>query len=303
MQSESFLSDMGPRSSADGERLSILSANPAIFVPQEIRALSDADLIAATRVLRRGIAGYAWLIVPTVTTLAGFTLGKIAAVVACIVTIVACKVGLYLHERSKAVARGQLAKREFCSRYHIGALTLDETAAVTQMAEDHSINAVMLFRAWALPHGGHRFIRIEFGVETRIAIYTTPFLGDLQSQASAQGRMAKLDLPLSVVQAARLRDTFEELSPAEIAKVPAHAIFEGAPLAGLPCDVVVLRRNAPTLRASMNFRGIASIHKFAPAERLVSEVLDIEGEITGTERFEVDPLLRQEAFDLVARSV
>jgi hypothetical protein len=38
----------------------------------------------------------------------------------------------------------------------------------------------------------------------------------------------------------------------------------------------------------MNFRGIASLHTLSPCERLVSEILDIEAEITGTERATVD---------------
>jgi hypothetical protein len=302
MSSDTFLSDMGPRTAADGERLSILSADPAVFVPPEIRALSDAELVAATRALRRGVAGYAWLIVPVVTVLAALTLGAIAAVVACIVAIAACKVALYLHERSRAVARGQLAKREFCSRYHIGALTLDETAAVTQLAQDSSIESVLLFRAWALPHGGHRFIRIDLGDRNRIAVYITPFLGDLQQSASPLTRMAKLELPLSHAQVERLRAAYAGLTVVEREQQRAQ-FFDAAPLDGLPSDVVVLRRGEPVWRASMNFRGIASLHKLSPSERLVSEVLEIEAEITGGEKLETDPLLGLDQRDLVARSL
>ncbi|MEY4583199.1 MAG: hypothetical protein RL701_7902, partial [Pseudomonadota bacterium] len=222
MPSDTFLSDMGPRTAADGERLSILSADPAVFVPPDIRALSDAELIATTRPLLRGVAGYAWMIVPLVTALAALTLGAVAALVCCIVAIAGCKIALYYHERSRAVARGQLAKREFCSRYHIGALTLDETAAVTQLAQDHAIESVLLFRAWALPHGGHRFIRVDLGEQNRIAVYITPFLGDLQRSASALSRMAKLDLPLSHAQAARLQAAYAALTSAEREQQRAH---------------------------------------------------------------------------------
>jgi hypothetical protein len=120
MQSDSFLSDMGPRSTGDGERLSILSAEPSLLIPQHIRALSDAELIAATRALARGLLSYTWAVVPLVTAIVAATVGARTALVSCVATIVACKVGLYFHEHSRAVEVAQLAKREFCARYHGG---------------------------------------------------------------------------------------------------------------------------------------------------------------------------------------
>ena len=285
MHSDSFLSDMGP---SDGERLSILSAEPSLLVPQYIRALSDAELIAATRALARGLLSYTWAVVPLVTASVAVTLGIRAALFSCVVTILLCKVALHFHEHSRAVAVAQLAKREFCMRYHIGALTLDETTAAAQLAQTSALELVVLFRAWALPHGGHRFIKITVGAEARAQIYQTPFLGDLLKHAASQSCMLKLDLPLTAAQVERLRTACEKLvssanQSTNQPQQPPRAIMAG-PLDGLPCDLVVLRRGAEALRVGMNFRGIASLHALTPSEGLVSEILDIEGQFTGTER-------------------
>ena len=81
MHRDSFLSDMGPRTSADGDRLSILSQGPDVTVPLEIRLLSDVELIALTDTLRRGFLAYVWLSVPLATALAWLAFGRVAAAV------------------------------------------------------------------------------------------------------------------------------------------------------------------------------------------------------------------------------
>jgi hypothetical protein len=321
MQSDSFLSDMGPRSAADSDRPSILSVQPATWLPLELRGLSDAELIAATGALRRGIIGWAWAIVPAVTIVVAVTLGLKVALLACLVAIVVCKIGLHLHERSRAVVKGQLAKREFCARYHIGSLTLDEAAAVQQLLEDESTDLIMLFRAWALPHGGHRFIRIALGHKSRIAMFATPFLSDLLRQPSARSRMMKLDLSLSPAHEAQLRAACTKLAIRErdvqggsggqggqggqegTRENASPRALAGAPLDGLPCDLVVFRRDAETLRLSMDFRGIASLHELSSAERLVADVLEIESAIMGMQRFEVELPSNRDRIDLIARSI
>jgi len=290
MHRDSFLSDMGPRTSADGDRLSILSQSPADAVPLEIRLLSDAELIELTRALRRGFLAYIWLIVPLATVAAAITLGAAGAVVAGALAIAVCKVAARLYERGRARQRGLLAKREFCARYHIGSLTLDENLAVAQLAEEPELSGVLLFRAWALPHGGHRFIRIELGRTPRIAVYTTPFLGDLQSHPEVHEHMSKLEQPLSQAQHERLQGALAELTQDKMEHIP-QRVVAGQPLDGLPCDVVVLRRGYEPLRASMNFRGVATLEALSPAETLVSSVLALESEIVGRERFALDPLL------------
>lgn len=289
MQSDSFLSDMGPRSTSDGDRLSILSAEPSLLVPQHIRALSDTELIAATRALGRGLLSYTWAVVPLVMALAALAFGARAAMLSCILTILVCKVALYFHEHSRAVAVAQLAKREFCARYHIGALTLDEATAATQLAQNDALEIVVLFRAWALPHGGHRYIKITIGTESRMQIYQTPFLGDLLKHATARSCMLKLDLPLTAAHERRLREACapESFASASSAHQAPRAIMTG-PLDGLPCDLVVLRRGADPLRVGMSFRGIASLHALTPAELLVSEILEVEGQVTGNERAAAD---------------
>lgn len=299
MPSHSFLSDMGPRSAADLERPSILSADPALFIPPEIRALSDLDLIAATRALNRSVVNYAWTIVPVAAVAAGATLGASAAVVACVLAIAACKLGLYLHERSGAVKRGQLAKREFCARYHIGALSLDEAAARMQLAASEQTELVVLFRAWALPHGGHRFIRVELGAENKIATYATPFLGDLQRHSFASTHMTKIEAPLSAAQAERLRSACADLIPTELEQLPGRALATAS--LGLPCDLVVLRRGAETVRAGMNLGSDANMQLLTPPERLASALLDIEGEIAGAAPSEPDLLTIQARADLAVR--
>jgi len=249
-------------------------------------------LIAATRALARGLLSYTWAVVPLVSLLIAAAFGARAALIGCILTILVCKVALHLHEHSRAVAVAQLAKREFCARYHIGALTLDEATAAAQLAQISGLALVVLFRAWALPHGGHRFIKItvsdsrEAHAETRVQIYQTPFLGDLLRHATARSCMLKLDQTLTAAQVERLRSACAKLTPAP-PEQPPRALM-GSPLDGLPCDLVVLRRDSDALRVGMNFRGIASLHTLSPCERLVSEILDIEAEITGTERATVD---------------
>ena len=297
MHRDSFLSDMGPRTSADGDRLSVLSQSPADAVPLEIRLKTDAELIDLTDPLRRSFLGYIWLSVPVATLAAGLTLGAVAAAIAGVLAITACKVAARLYERSKARQRGLLAKREFCARYHIGSLTVDEAAAVVQLADEPQLEGVLLFRAWALPHGGHRFIRIELGKAPRIAVYTTPFMGDLQRHPELRANLAKLEQPLSEAQVQRLWQVLAELTPDKMRDIP-QRVFAGQPLDGLPCDVVVLRRGADPLRASMNFRGVASLERLTLAETLVSTVLALESEITGRARFEVDPLLSHHYTDL-----
>ena len=298
MHRDSFLSDMGPRTTADGDRLSILSQSPADAVPLEIRLLSDEELIQLTGALRRGFLAYVWLAVPVASLLGWFALGPIAAVVAGVVAIAACKLAARLAEGSKASYRALMAKREFCARYHIGSLTVDENAAVGQLAEDPQLDGVLLFRAWALPHGGHRFIRIELGASHRhrIAVYTTPFLGDLQRRPDRRALMAKLEQPLSEAQSERLLSVLADLTPDKMEHIPQRVVV-GQPLDGLPCDVVVLRRGADVLRASMNFRGVASLERLSPAEDLVSTVLALESEIVGRETFELDPLLARDYAD------
>jgi hypothetical protein len=288
MQSDSLLSDVGPGSGADSNRARMLGAHAAL-VPLELHALGDADLIAATRALHPALASYAWAIVLAATVAAALAAGATWAIAVCVIAIIACKVGLYMHERSRAVARAQLAKRELCARYHIGSIEQDEAEANDQLREDDGIERIVLFRAWALPHGGHRFVRIALGRESRIAMYATPFLSDLHRHPSARGRMMQLDLPLSQRHEERLRKVCSELTPQTThePELP-RATTVGAPLDGLPCAVVVLGRDMPAAHHSMDFRGIASLHALSPAERLVSEVLEIEAEVTGTQRFEPD---------------
>lgn len=297
MHRDSFLSDMGPRTSADGDRLSILSQSPADAVPLEIRMLSDAELIDLSNTLGRGFLAYVWLSVPLATVLAWLALGPIAAAIAGVIAIVACKIAARLYERSRATQRAQLAKREFCARYHIGSLTVDQNAAVSQLAEEPQLEGVLLFRAWALPHGGHRFIRIELGATNKIAVYTTPFLGDLQRRQESRALMAKVEQDLTESQSERLAHALEELTPDKMSYIPQRVVV-GQPLDGLPCDVVVLRRGAEALRASMNFRGVASLERLSPAEDLVSTVLALESEVVGRQAFNLDPLLARDYADL-----
>ena len=304
MPRDSFLSDMGPRTAADGDRLSILSQSPADSVPLEIRLLTDAELIDLTRALRRSFLAYVWLIVPLAGAAAALTLGAAAGVVAGVLAIVACKLAVSLYERSRAKQRGLLAKREFCARYHIGSLSVDENQVVAQLAEEPELAGVLLFRAWALPHGGHRFIRIELGPAPRIAVYTTPFLGDPQRHPETQTHMAKVEQPLTPAQLERagLEGALADLTPSKMQYIPQRVVV-GQPLDGLPCDVVVLRRGFEPLRASMNFRGVASLEALSPAETLVSCVLALESEVEGRERFAVDPLLARDYRDLAPHAL
>jgi hypothetical protein len=298
MPSHSVFDDLGPRSAADGERPSLLSADPSLFVPPDIRALSDAQLIAATRVLTRSVGSYAWAAVFLATVVAGTELGALAALVAGVCAIVVCKVALHLHERSRAVARGKLAKREFCARYHIGALALDEAAAVTQLVRNDHTQIVVLFRAWALPHGGHRFIRVELGAENRIAMYTTPFLGDLQRHAYALTHMNKLEAPLSAAHAERLHSACADLTGAKLENMPVRAIAGGE--FRLPCDLVVIRRDAEILRAGMNLDTATDAR--SPLERLARTMIDIEGEVSGAAHFTPDLPAAPQRADLVLGS-
>jgi len=295
MARHTFLSDMGPRNATFADRSSLLSVDPTLIVPEEIRKLSDAELVTATKALRQGAVGYAWAVVLVLTALTAVWFGTVAAVVGCVIAIVGCRLALYLRDRSKGVERGQLAKREFCSRYHIGSLTVDEAAAEAQIARDPSIDSVLLYRAWVLPHGGHRFIRVELGERQSIAIYTTPFLGDVQRDPNALSRLTKLELALSTKHAERLTRMVSELSAEKFVSVEPRPVLLDAPLEATPCDIVVLRRGESSLRASMHFRGLASLDPLSAPEQLVSTLLEIEEEIADGEPLTGDAMLAQAA--------
>lgn len=298
MHRDSSLSDMGPRTAADGDRLSFLSDGPELSVPADIRALSDMELVRLTRALRSGFQAYAWLCVPLATLAAALLAGALAAAAAFVVAAAACKLAVHGYERSKAKERGLFAKREFCARFHIGSLKLDQAVAQRRLASDAAIDAVLLFRAWALPHGGHRFVRIELGRTPNIAVYTTPFLGDLQRHPELARHMAKLERPLTDAQQEQLHERLASLTAADMPSlVPRSAEHE--PLASLPCDVVVLQRECEPLRASMSLQS-AAVANQSGAEALVSTVMAIESEVIDSERFAVDPLLSRHYTELAA---
>ncbi|MET0386783.1 MAG: hypothetical protein ABW321_12530 [Polyangiales bacterium] len=246
-------------------------------IPPEIHALSDAELIDASRVLTRGYGSGVWFVVPAVTAAVGFTVGWRWAALSCIAAIVVCRVLIGLHERSAVVLRGRLAKRELNARYHVGGLALDEAAAATRLADTADLDTVILFRAWALPHGGHRFVQVELGADARISLRMTPFLGDLHQLASAQSRMLKLDRPLSAAEVQRVQGLLAQLTAA-----PPTAL-EPEIQDGLPCELIVLRRGQAPLRASMSFDGVTSPTHASPVARLIGLVLDLEAEVSGRE--------------------
>jgi hypothetical protein len=301
MHRDVSLSDMGPRSAADGDRLSILSQSPGLQIPLDIQLMSDTELVALTRALRRGFLAYIWLIVPLATAAAALTLGAWAAALACVLALAICKLSAHLYESSKAKQRGLLAKREFCARYHIGSLSVDEAAAVAQLSDDPALPGVILFRAWALPHGGHRFVRIELGEKPSIAVYSTPFLGDLQEHPALLAHTTKVERGLSEAQLEGVNKKLAALWPVAQQPEREQQLLKEAPLAGLPCDVVVLRRGQEPLRTSVSYHGtLAPAPHVASVEALVSSVLELESEIMGRERFALDPLLTGHYAELTA---
>jgi hypothetical protein len=254
-----------PPASADAETSAI---------PSDIRALSDSELITATRALNGGASRYLWPIVPLATVATAVLYSWLIAVASCAAAIAACRLAILWHERSSDLRRGQFAKQELCLRYHIGGLARDEAEASAQLAQIAGEGPILLFRAWALPHGGHRFVRIELGSAPRIVICTTPFLADLHRLGAAQARMTQLDLPLPAAHAVRLG--------ALLAQHTAQASEPVEPVVvdGLPCEVVLLRRQLPTLRASLNYSG-ANAREHSTTSALVAIILEIEADVTG----------------------
>jgi hypothetical protein len=150
-----------------------------------------------------------------------------------------------------------------------------------------------------LPHGGHRFIRVELGSENRIALYATPFLGDLQRHAYARTHMSKLEAPLSAAHSERLHRACAELVGTTLENTPVRTLADAS--FGLPCDLVVVRREAEILRAGLNLDTVGSDGR-SPLERLARTLIDIEAEVTGAAHFAPDLPVAPQRADLVLGS-
>jgi len=244
-------------------------------VLEDMKAWSDVELVRAARAGDDSFGCFLWLLAPLASMSLGFVYGVAVACLGFVVVLALCALVARLRQLLPRVRKGRLAQREFELRFGLTALEHYEAEARSALERPASLEAVLLFQGTSLPHGGHRFIRIELAAESSIQIRSTPFLRDLWNVAEPGARMLKLDTPLSAAAADRVRELLRELT-AEQLIAPSHFVYDG-----FPCAAVVLLRAAEPLRTQMNLAGIPSELRGHPSVRLLTLVLELEAEVSG----------------------
>jgi hypothetical protein len=236
---------------------------------------SDAELVRAALDGDDSFGCYLWLIAPPLGASLGFFWGRGGAVLGMLGALALCALILRLRQLLPAVRERKRAARELELRFDLAPLEQHEANACAALEQPGAPEAVLLFEGRALPHGGHRFIRIDLAAESTIRVRSTPFLHDLARVEEPQRRMLKIDGPLSAVGAERVRALLRELTP-EALIGPRHFVRDG-----FPCAAVVLRRGAEPLRASLNLAGLPAELKANPCVRLLELMLELEAEVAG----------------------
>jgi hypothetical protein len=244
----------------------------------DLRAKSDAELVAATRPLDGAFGCYLWLILPATAAIGAMYWGAAGALLGALAALGIARVALRLRSRAPHVRRARLAEREYCARYQIDSLGDAESEALALLREPGPVEAVILLRAHSLPRGGHRFVRVEFGHAPRITLRATPWLADLRRFPDELSRTRKLDLSLTSAQIEPLQRLVSQLTAADLTS-PASEVLDG-----MPCEVCVLRRGSEPLHASMNYAFRSARITTLASMRLLTLVFDLVTQVAPTQR-------------------
>ena len=233
--------------------------------------LTDQELIARIQAGRDDVGCYVWLVAPVIAAVVcGLLWGGPAAIGALIASYFLCQGFWRWRKRLPRIRAGELARAELQRRYRIAGVSSYEAEAVAELARDGGPEAVLLFSSRGLPHGGHSFIRIELALEARAQIWLAPLPFDLEHGADPVARLYHRELQLTAAAATRWRELIAALTPAALVP-PGHFVRDG-----LPCEAVVLRRNAPTLRAKLNMAGLPQVLRAHPCAHLLQSFLELE---------------------------
>jgi hypothetical protein len=243
-------------------------------VPNEIRALSDEELIALVDTLNGGVGCLVWLLVPAVTLSTGVLYGAPIALLSSVAAAFACRFIDQLRERTPSVRRARLAEHEFYLRYGVASFERVAAEARERLA---SARAVIVLEAVGLPHGRHDTILVELGEEARIALHSTPQLADLLADfAAKRAQIARLDQPLAEAAAAQLEALILQLTAAddgELSEVMAVGVD------GVPSKLLVLRRGEPEFEARLDMLSDQPAETSSGAFRLAKRLLELQAEL------------------------
>src|SRR5262245_60934924 len=137
----------------------------------------DAELIRIARAGRSTLGCYVWLIVPAAPISLGFVYGTDLAWLGFLGALAVVMLALHARSKLPAVQHAIDAEREFEQRWNIGASAQAQAEADAQasLAQDVDLEAVVLFVGRSLPHGQHRFVRIDLSRrESRLRALVTP---------------------------------------------------------------------------------------------------------------------------------
>lgn len=236
----------------------------------QIEAMSGAELVEAARAVADRFGCFAWAMAAVIGALAAVFLDPVDAVLVLIVAIALC-LGWKLGRRFMPRVRfARLATEEFARRWWLEPFEVYEASAAMRI-ESGQADAVVLLVGRALPHGGHRAIRLELsGLDATAEARSTPFLEDLIAGADLARQIVLPETPVPSGDAARLSALIESLTP-ERMNTPKSLILDG-----FPCEVLVLRRGHERLHASLNLAASSEAIAHHPVRELCALVLEIE---------------------------
>ena len=241
-----------------------------MVTPASTPPLSDAELVDATRALEKPVGCYVWMLVPLAAVIGGGLYGAGPAVLSCIACSLLCWSILRVRALTPAIKQAQLAEAELNRRYHIDTTEQDEADASKRLANDPTLDAVLLYEARSLPGGGHHFARIELGVASRIAVRSTPFLSSLWSDRSAYARMRRADSPLTAADAGRIRARLATFMTSQL-PAPTLAVMDG-----MPCSLAIFTRDDEPRRATANLAGLRDAAAEHPLVLLLELMVQLE---------------------------
>jgi hypothetical protein len=236
----------------------------------QIEAMSGAELVEAARAVADRFGCFAWALAAVVGAVAAVVLEPADATLALSVAIALC-LGWKLGRRYMPRVRfARLATEEFARRWWLEPLEVYEASAEERIGSGQA-DAVVLLIGRALPHGGHRAIRLELsGSDATAEARSTPFLEDLIAGADLARQIVLPETPVQAGDAARLSALLDSLTPERV--VPPRTVV----LDGFPCQISVLRRSREPLRATLNLAGSSEAIATHPVRELCALVLEIE---------------------------
>ena len=241
----------------------------------DLDKLDDAALVHAMLPLSSSFGCNVWVSGGLISVLSGLLFGWRGGLI--VLGLCVC-VGVLLvrsRARSPRVQRAQAAARELVRRFGAAPLEQQLPEARAELAQDPELEALLLFRAVALPHGGQQLIRVELRPEPRIGLRACPLPSELLRGEASTLELRRRDLPLTAAQVEPLRALLAELTPESIALPALPAVLDG-----LRCEAAVLRRDGPELRVAANLAGLDASYRSHPGLRLLQLFLDLEHQLT-----------------------